>query len=93
MIRRPFEQVEEEFSIERVKNHPTLASWLGAIIETPLHNNFTRLLDLLNDSVETWNEDELKMMFIAPLLMETMVAVLFQVKRFIHHELGLVDCE
>lgn len=75
MIKRPFEQwlfeeVEQEFGINRVKNHPALLNWLDVKTNEMLHPNISRLRVLLEDSIETWNEDELKMMFIAPLLTE-----------------------
>lgn len=75
MIKKPFEQwlyedVEKEFGIKRTKKHPTLMAWLAVADAKPLHNNFTRLQILIDEYIETWNEDELKMMFIAPLLSE-----------------------
>ncbi|MDX2305187.1 MAG: hypothetical protein NW226_20420 [Microscillaceae bacterium] len=65
-----FEDVEKEFGIVRIKKHPSLLAWLDVKPSGVLHSNITRLQDLLEDSIETWNEDELKMMFIAPLLTE-----------------------
>jgi hypothetical protein len=75
MIKRPFEQwlyedVQKEFGIKRIKNHSELLEWLKISHPKPLPNNITRLQNLLEDYIETWNEDELKMMFIAPLLSE-----------------------
>ena len=77
MIRRPFEQwlfeeVEMEFDIERVKNMPELVQWLS-ISETEKVNLSDRLDELrvsLFDNVDTWNEDELKMFFISPFLID-----------------------
>ena len=75
MIRRPFEQwlfeeVEIAFNIERVKNLPALVEWLDVPKDTILSSEIDELRILLVDSVEGWNEDELKMMFIAPFLSE-----------------------
>jgi hypothetical protein len=75
MIKRPFEQwlfedVEKEFGIRRTKNHPTLVNWLHTAQSKPLSKSIIRLQTLLDEYIETWNEDELKMVFIAPLLAE-----------------------
>lgn len=75
MIKRPFEQwlyedVEKEFSIARIKKHSILVDWLNVIDALPLHSNVIRLQVMLEEYVETWQEDEIKMMFIAPLLVE-----------------------
>jgi hypothetical protein len=73
MIKRPFEQwlyedVEKEFSISRIKKHTTLIAWLNVPDALPLHSNVTRLQIALEEYVEMWQEDEIKMMFIAPYL-------------------------
>ncbi|MDX2303409.1 MAG: hypothetical protein NW226_11445 [Microscillaceae bacterium] len=71
MIKRPFEQwlfedVEIEFGIERIKDMPLLLDWLHVPQEAAsLPDNFEELRISLLDNVEMWNEDELKMMFIA----------------------------
>lgn len=75
MIRKPFEQwlfedVEIAFHIERVKNMLTLVKWLDVSKNNILDSETERLRVLLADNVESWNEDELKMMFIAPFLSE-----------------------
>ncbi len=75
MIKRPFEQwlfeeVEKEFSINRTKHHPTLVDWLAVSDAKPLQSGVARLQILIDEYIETWNEDELKMGFIAPLLAE-----------------------
>ena len=75
MIKRPFEQwlfedVEIEFGIERVKNLPTLLEWLDVPIISTLPTAIEKLSLSLSENVETWNEDELKMLFIAPFLIE-----------------------
>ncbi len=74
MIKRPFEQwlsedVEIEFGIQQVKNLPTLANWLAVKNEKPLPTDIENLRNSLFDNVTTWNEDELKMLFIAPFLL------------------------
>lgn len=76
MIKRPFEQwlfedVEEVFGIERVKEIPVLTNWLAVEqTATSLPANFEKLRLSLAENVEMWNEDELKMMFIALFLAE-----------------------
>jgi hypothetical protein len=74
MIKRPFEQwlsedVEIEFGIQQVKNLPTLTSWLTVKNEKPLSTDIENLRNSLFDNITTWNEDELKMLFIAPFLL------------------------
>ncbi|TAE67447.1 MAG: hypothetical protein EAZ85_15065 [Bacteroidetes bacterium] len=73
MIKKPFEQwlyedVEIEFGIERIKNLNILVNWL-AVESKPLPPNLEELRESLSENVENWNEDELKMMFISPLLL------------------------
>lgn len=67
-----FEDVEIEFGIERVKKMPSLLKWLD-ISDKELKNivtpSFEKLRISIEDNIEIWNEDELKMMFIAPFLM------------------------
>lgn len=72
MIKRPFEQwlyedVEIEFNLERVKEFSVLMDWLE-VQTTSLTPNLEELRKSLLENVENWNEDELKMMFIAPFL-------------------------
>ena len=73
MIRKPFEQwlfeeVEIAFNIERIKNLPALVEWLDVPKNGVLSSEIDELRILLADSVEGWNEDELKMMFLAQFL-------------------------
>ncbi len=73
MIRRPFEQwlfedVEIAFNIERIKNLPLLMEWLDVPKNNILSYEIDKLRVLLSENVETWNEDELKMMFLAQFL-------------------------
>ncbi|TAD97157.1 MAG: hypothetical protein EAZ97_12910, partial [Bacteroidetes bacterium] len=76
MIKRPFEQwlfedVEEVFGIERVKEIPVLTNWLAVEqTATSLPANFEKLRLSLAENVEMWNESDLKMMFIALFLAE-----------------------
>lgn len=78
MIERNFkdwwaDDVERTFQIARKKAHEIdeMQTWLQAPAPTgELHSNFTRLRELLEESVDAWNEDELKLMFIGPLLLE-----------------------
>jgi hypothetical protein len=75
MIKKPFEQwlyedVQIEFGIKRIKNHSVLVEWLAVPDAKPLEPNVTRLHVLIESRIEAWNEDELKMNFIAPLITE-----------------------
>lgn len=76
MIKRPFEQwlfedVEIEFGLERIKNMPELVQWLDTTgHQEALSDRFDELRVSLLDNVETWNEDELKMFFISPFLLD-----------------------
>jgi len=65
-----FDEVENTFSIKRVKAHKTLLDWLSAKkdISEIERINIENLTEQLSNYVETWNEDELKMQFIGPLL-------------------------
>lgn len=79
MITKNFEQwlaeeVEESFGIEQVRfeEHKIAQTWLHhENLNLDLHPNIKRLQNLLQDYVNTWNEDELKLIFIGPLLIET----------------------
>jgi len=67
------EEVELTFDIERLRpeKHQILQDWLThERLDTDLIPNVKRLQDLLVDNVDAWNEDELKIMFIGPLLIE-----------------------
>ena len=75
MIRRPFEQwlsedVEITFNIERVSDLPLLTQWLDVPKNNPLSPKIDKLRIFLSNNVEYWNEDELKMMFLAAFLGE-----------------------
>ena len=65
-----FEEVELTFGIKRVFEHALLSSWLA--VEKMPHDEERRMLDKLRHQlfreVDLYNEEELKMRFIAPLL-------------------------
>ena len=65
-----FEEVELTFGIERIfDEHPLLIGWLSATKEPSAED--TRILKMLRDdlfrSIDTYNEEELKVFFIGPL--------------------------
>jgi len=64
------EYVEETFSLEEIKHLPLLTSWLAAEddISDYEHQTLTTLQDKLIDNVHHWNEMELSMGFIGPLM-------------------------
>lgn len=66
-----FEEVELTFGIERVfTRHPLLSDWLSSSSEPDEQDRRTleKLRDELFCSVDTYNEEELKVFFIGPLL-------------------------
>jgi len=79
MITKSFEQwlaeeVEIAFDLERIKAEESklLQHWVSHInLPTKLSANVKRLQKLLKENVDNWNEDELKMMFLGPLLVES----------------------
>lgn len=75
MIKKPFEQwlyedVELEFGLERIEDLPALQTWLSVVNTDALTERFEKLRLSIRKNIEHWNEDELKMMFIAPFLLE-----------------------
>ena len=64
-----FEEVELTFGIERVFEHPLLADWLS--VERNPSEEDRRMIEKLRRQlfreVDLYNEEELKMRFIAPL--------------------------
>jgi hypothetical protein len=65
-----YEEVENTFGMKRVKNLPILVNWINSPSQS---SDSTKILlpiiqERLIDNVDAWNEDELKMFFIAPLL-------------------------
>lgn len=74
MIKRPFEQwlfedVEIEFGIKPIKKMPALEQWLNVPQREDLSVSLEELRNSLEEKVKVWNEDELKMMFLAPFLL------------------------
>ncbi len=65
-----FEEVELTFGIQQTYDHPLLTDWLS-VQEVPNQEDSRMLEKLrfkLSRSINTYNEEELKMAFIAPLL-------------------------
>lgn len=65
-----FDVVEEMFDIQEVKHLPLLSEWLSA---TEITNEKTKSIlsyfqEYLADKAHIWNEDELKMFFIGPII-------------------------
>lgn len=66
-----YEDVEDNFSIKELDVLPLLDEWLNVMYSTaPYELGLVRLKNNLRKKVKAWNEDELKMFFIAPLLEE-----------------------
>ncbi len=65
-----FEEVELTFGIEQVLEHPVLTDWLSANAKPNEDDNHTleSLRNKLSRSINTYNEEELKVFFIGPLL-------------------------
>jgi len=65
-----YEKVENSFGLNKVKHLPALATWLTS--DEPIKQEELAVLqqyqDLLIDNVDAWNEEELKMFFIGPIL-------------------------
>ena len=65
-----YQDIEKKFSITRKLQHILLDKWLS--VSYPIQKNHQTLLEKLQqrliENVEDWNEEELKMKFIAPLL-------------------------
>ncbi len=65
-----FDEVEIAFSINLVKKHKCLTDWISTkkdITEFE-KKSIDNLVEQISDNINTWNEDELKMQFIGPLL-------------------------
>jgi hypothetical protein len=66
-----YEDVEDNFSIKELDVLPLLDEWVNVMYSTaPYELGLVRLKNNLRKKVKAWNEDELKMFFIAPLLEE-----------------------
>lgn len=66
------EDIEEVFGIEKVRSeiHLKLQEWLQIEKVFGLNKRVMLLQNLLLENVDAWNEEELKMLFISPLLSE-----------------------
>jgi hypothetical protein len=64
------DDIERVFGLERVRHSPLFDAWMAATISIPATEK--EILELLRDevadSVDLWNEDELKFRCIAPLM-------------------------
>lgn len=64
------QDVEMTFGIDQKKKLPLLEEWLSSVEQ--INSNEQRILDIWRDKLlynaDFWNEDELKLQFIAPLL-------------------------
>ena len=65
-----WEELTKLFDLERMKKMPALENFVQVevSIEETIQKNLQRLNGLLIDNFWNWNEDELKMQFISPLL-------------------------
>lgn len=65
-----WEELTKLFDLERMKNMPALEKLVQVeiSIDKDIQKNLERLNNLLIDNFWNWNEDELKMQFISPLL-------------------------
>ncbi len=66
------EEVENSFGLVKVPNHATLLNWLAVETETISDNETNLLLEhqrRLQNHVDYWGEEDLKMFFISPLLL------------------------
>jgi hypothetical protein len=66
-----YEQVEDTFGIKPIRTNPQFAEWLdadGCQPNDPQKTTLDELRFLLLDEAQNWNEDELKLFFIAPVL-------------------------
>jgi len=65
-----YEEVETVFGLKRVRNLALLTDWLTIVpqISDAIKAVLLIIQERLIDNVDAWNEDELKMFFIAPLL-------------------------
>ncbi len=60
-----YEEVEQAFGLTRLRTKPVLQQ-LENLTPTPFDKSIENLRICLLDYVDTWNEDELKFMFISP---------------------------
>jgi hypothetical protein len=67
-----YDEIEYIFSIKRVETMPVFETWLQSnyTITDVLKNHLVFLQKKLKTFAEAWNEDELKLFFIGPLLVQ-----------------------
>jgi len=67
-----FDVVEELFEIKEQKALPLLSEWISAPFEGNEHHVYqlNKLKESLSSKAKIWNEDELKMFFIGPIIQE-----------------------
>ena len=66
-----FEELENSFGLVRIKNHEVLINWLYGSkekISEDVSSQLSKLKKEVEDNVETWNEEELKLYFKYPFL-------------------------
>lgn len=65
-----YEEVENAFLIQEMDTLPLLEEWLSAVygISESIALSLDKMKNKLKKKAKAWNEDELKMFFIAPLL-------------------------
>lgn len=86
-----FEDVEDTFGVERIKNHKTLTTWLEAPFDGDdyIQKRLEVLRNKLIDNVEAWNEEELKYQFLV-LLMDLVEIDNNKYKAFLGRKLSAV---
>lgn len=66
-----FEDVEIEFGIQPIEDMPLMNEWLNTQnISLNIPPHLDRLRKFLLKNINLWNEDELKIYFIAPFLLD-----------------------
>ncbi len=67
-----YDEIERLFSIKRVKNKQALTTWTNAtqVVPKKIEEQLEMLQSSLNQFADAWNEDELKLFFIGPLLVQ-----------------------
>jgi hypothetical protein len=64
------DDVERTFGLRRLRQHDILTQWISVphLPSPTIHELLKTLQNELSESVDSWNEDELKFKFIAPLI-------------------------
>lgn len=65
-----WEEVESCFDIQKTTSNPILTEWESTtiVLDTTWKDTLKKLQNLLENHYQDWNEEELKLNFIAPLL-------------------------